>query len=60
MADAEFFTAAKTLKFANSKITPTNFQLLLNFLKFVSECPYQLDQNLGDLLEDCLEIAFSA
>ena len=33
--------------------------MILSFLEFVSECPYDLDQDLIDLFEKILNIAFT-
>ena len=41
-------------------LTPSNFQLLLKFFEFVSQCPYALDENLIELVERVLPIAFNS
>lgn len=45
-------------RFDRMRITPSNFQLLVGFLDFVGKCPYPLDQDVGELLETVLDIAF--
>ena len=38
---------------------PSNYGMILSFLEFVADCPYNLDQELLDLYEKILDIAFT-